>query len=147
VRGYLLDTSVLSILAPDRPALPPAFASWLRNQTDRLFLPAIAVAEVEAGICKLRRQGASARADRLSTWLDAVLAGYGNRILPLDTAAARTAGRLSDAVLAKGRSPGFADVAIAAIAVTHDLVVLTRNLRHFAALDVSHADPLDTLPS
>lgn len=144
--SYLLDTSVLSAFAPDKPILPPAFVGWLRDRTDRLFLPAVAVAETEAGICKLRRQGAAARADRLSAWLDAVLGGYGDRVLPLDATAARVAGRLSDAVLARGHDPGFADVAIAAIATARGLLVLTRNLRHFAVLGVPHADPLDALP-
>jgi toxin FitB len=36
--------------------------------------------------------------------------------LPFDLAAARIAGVLNDATLADGRHPGFADVAIAAIA-------------------------------
>lgn len=104
--GCLLDASVLSALAPDKPA----------------------------------------RAARLSAWLDAVLGGYGDRVLPFDATAARLAGRLSDAVLAKGHNPGFADVAIAAIAAHRDLLVLTRNLRHFAALGVPHADPIDAPP-
>ncbi len=144
--GYLLDTSVLSALAPDKPALPAEFVAWLRDRTDRLFLPSIAVAEVEAGICKLRRAGGTTRSDRLSAWLDAVLDGYGQRVLPLDATTARLAGRLSDAVLARGHDPGFADISIAAIAVRHDLTVLTRNLRHFGPMGVPHADPLDTLP-
>ena len=144
--GYLLDTSVLSALAPDRRPPPEALASWLASREDVLFLPAVAVAEVEAGICKLRRAGSTARVDRLSVWLDALLEGYGERMLPLDAASARVAGRLRDAALAAGRHPGFADVAIAAIAVHHGLLVLTRNVRHFATLDVPHADPFEDLP-
>lgn len=143
--GYLLDTSVLSALAPGRTPSPD-LARWLRARTDRLFLPAIAVAEVEAGLAKLRRQGAAARAEALSAWLDAVLDAYGERVLPLDAAAARVAGRLSDAALAQGRHPGFADVAIAAIAQVHDLLLLTANARHFAPLGVPHADPFQALP-
>ena len=144
--GYLLDTSVISLVGPDKPPLPREVTDWLRAHADALFVPIVAVAEIEQGIAKLRRAGGTARADRLSTWLDGLTGGYDTRILTLDTASARTAGRLSDAVRATGRHPGFADVAIAAIATAHDLVVLTRNVRHFGPLGVAHVDPIEALP-
>jgi hypothetical protein len=43
---------------------------------------------------------------------------------------------------AKGRHPGFADVAIAAIAKSRELVILTLNLRHFDHLGVETLNPL-----
>ncbi|MGB6230765.1 MAG: PIN domain-containing protein [Litorimonas sp.] len=144
--GYLLDTSVLSLAGPGKPPLPDEVTGWLRAHADDLFVPVIAVAEIEAGIAKLRRAGSTARMDRLSAWLDALVANYGTRVLPLDPVVARMAGRLSDAAVAKGRNPGFADVAIAAIAAAHNLTVLTRNVRHFEPLGVAHADPLANLP-
>jgi predicted nucleic acid-binding protein len=42
--------------------------------------------------------------------------------------------------------PVFADVAIAATASTHGLVLLTRNGGHFAPLGVAFIDPLEELP-
>lgn len=145
--GYLLDTSVLSLAGPDKSPLPGEVADWLRTHADELFVPVVAIAEIEKGICKLRRAGGTARVDRLTAWLDALIQGYGDRILFLDAQAARVAGQLSDAAKAKGRDPGFADVAIAAIAVTHELAVLTRNVRHFGPLGVAYVDPLAELPS
>ncbi len=147
MRGYLLDTSVVSAVAPSKPPLPPALAEWLRSRADRLFIPAVAVAELEAGTAKLRRAGAAARADQFSLWLDTLIRGYGGRILPLDADCARATGRLHDAATAMGRNPGFADVAIAATASVHELVLLTRNVRHFAPLGVAHADPFEDLPA
>ena len=67
-------------------------------------------------------------------------------MLPLDVEAARVAGRLSDAAIAKGTHPGFADLAIAAIAQHRDLFLLTRNLKHFAPLGVLCGDPIASLP-
>ena len=41
----------------------------------------------------------------------------------------------------KLRQPGFPDIAIAATAVVHDLVLMTGNGRHFAPLGVASVDP------
>lgn len=85
LNGYLLDTSVLSAFAPDKPTLSPELAAWLRARSDRLFVPCITIAELEQGICKLRRAGGEARADRLARWMDGLVDRYAERILPLDT--------------------------------------------------------------
>jgi hypothetical protein len=146
-QGYLLDTSVVSVLAPGREAfVPPAFGAWLLARHQRLFLPAVTIAEVAQGIGKLRRSGGTDRADRLDRWLDGLLAAYADRILPLDAHAARLAGQLSDAAQAQGRHPGFADVAIAALAQRAGLLLLTCNLKHFEPLGVACADPMVALP-
>ena len=144
--GYLIDTSILSALAPDKPAVPEAFAAWLRQNSERLYVPCIAVAEIEQGICKLRRAGGTTRARRLSGWLDGLIERYAERVLTLDARACRLAGRISDEAIAAGRHPGFPDVAIAALAQGADLTILTRNARHFAPLGVACSDPFERLP-
>ncbi len=145
--GYLLDTSVISALAPGRELhLPAGFSDWLLARAERLFVPCIAVAELEQGICKLRRAGAILRAERLGLWLDGLVQGYGERILPLNAPVARLAGRLSEAAMAQGRHPGFADVAIAAIARHAELLLLTCNIKHFEPLGIPCRDPLAQLP-
>lgn len=144
----MLDTSVVSVLAPGREAfVPTPFGQWLQAHHQALFLPSVAIAEMAQGIGKLRRAGGAERADRLDRWLDGLLAAYGDRILPLDAQAARLAGQISDEAQAQGRHPGFADVAIAAIAQHAGLLLLTRNLKHFQPLGVACADPLTTLPA
>ena len=139
--GWLLDTNVLSAFAPGRPAVAPDAAAWFEERTDELYLSAITAAEVEAGIAKLRRTGAVRRADELRLWFDGMLGSYADRVLPFDLAAARIAGELGDAARAEGRQPGFADVAIAAIAQSRRLVILTLNARHFDPLGVESRDP------
>ncbi len=147
-KGYLLDTSVVSVLAPGREAfVPTPLGTWLQAHHQQLFLPAIAIAEMAQGIGKLRRAGGTERADRLDRWLDGLLAAYADRIVPLDAHAARLAGQMSDAAIAQGRHPGFADVAIAALAHHAGLLLLTCNLKHLEPLGVACIDPLVALPA
>jgi toxin FitB len=123
---------------------------WLQSHHHQLFLPSIAIAEIAQGICKLRRtDGASSatKADRLDQWLSGLLAAYADRILPLDAQAACLAGKISDAAIANGCHPGFADVAIAAIAQNQQLLLLTCNLKHFEPLGVACKNPLLALPT
>lgn len=144
--GWLIDTSVLPLLAPGRPPVDAALATWLRARHQALFISAITVAEIEQGLCKLRRAGGLERADRIEAWLLQLLAQAPKRILPVDANVARRVGQLSDAATAQGRHPCLADVAVAATALTHQLTLLTCNVRHFLPLGVEVADPTDRLP-
>lgn len=140
--GYLLDTNIVSALAPGKPRTGADVGAWLRARSEELFLPSIAVAEIEQGVCKIRRHGGFERAGALGRWLDELVLFYESRLLPFDAGAARLAGQMSDEAVAAGRHPGFPDIAIAAIAAHHGLVILTRNARHFVGLGVAHLDPL-----
>lgn len=141
---YLVDTDVIS--GAPRRIVSPALVQWIDENSDRIFLSSITIAEIEDGITKVRRQGARRKADQLTGWLETLLHLYQERVLPFDVPAARIAGRLSDRARAKGLSPGFADLAIAATAVAHGLSVLTRNVRHFGPLEVDAHDPFESLP-
>jgi len=86
--------------------------------------------------------GAAQKAALLKAWFETVLHLYSDRVLSFDLGAARVAGRLSDLARGRGLSLGFADLAIAATARRHGMVVLTRNLRHFVSIDVRAVDPI-----
>lgn len=116
------------------------------RNSDRLFVSVITITEIEDGIAKLRREGARRKAMQLADWLDTLLHLYSRRILSFDLAAARVAGALSDLARAAGQAPGFADVAIAAIAKQNGLTILTRNQKHFVPLGVPLHDPSLALP-
>ncbi len=141
MRGWLLDTNILSATGPGKRPLAPEQAAWFQDRTDALYFSTVTAAEVEAGIARLRRMGSGPRADNLRQWFDRVVDVYAERILPFDIAAARIAGALGDAAQAAGRHPGFADVAIAAIAKARELVVVTLNRRHFDPLEVEVFNP------
>ena len=139
---------MLSILAPGRESfVPTPLGEWLQTHHEQLYLPCVAVAEMAQGIGKLRRAGGVERAERLDHWLDGLINVYSDRILPLDAQAARLAGDISDAAIARGRHPGFADAAIAALAQNAGMLLLTCNLKHFEPLGVVCVDPLVQLPS
>jgi predicted nucleic acid-binding protein len=145
VTGWLLDTNILSAFAPGKPAVSAKAAGWFNERTDELYLSAITAAEIEAGISKLRRTGSGRRADELHEWFERMLSFYIDRVLPFGLDAARIAGALSDMAAAQGRHPGFADVAIAAIAKSRGLAVLTLNLRHFDPLGVETLNPFEAV--
>lgn len=143
---YLADTNVLSAGAPGRQERTAELVEWMDARSHELFLSAITVAEISDGIAKLKRIGSASRAAGLGDWFELVLHRYGERALPFDVAAARLAGELMDEARAAGRTPGFADIAIAAIGASRNLTILTRNLRHFERLGVRVIDPFDALP-
>jgi predicted nucleic acid-binding protein len=145
----LLDTNALSMLAPQ--AAPRAgvasdraatFRAWVRGHDDALFLSVITLAEIQAGISRLKRKGAAKRAADLSRWLSAILELYQSRTLPLVSVAALETGRMLDRAMAAGNAPGFEDAAIAAIAAVNDLTVVTANERHFKHFGVAFISPL-----
>jgi len=147
VSRYLVDTNVISAVAPTAAVTRAELAAWMDLHSADLFLSAVTVAEIADGIAKSNREGASRKAAGLSAWLQALLHLYGDRVLAFDGATAEIAGALMDRARSRGHSPGFADVAIAATARRHDLTILSRNVRDFAPMDVRVIDPFATLPS
>jgi predicted nucleic acid-binding protein len=142
---YLVDTNVISAGASSRLA-PPGLVEWMDTHSALPFLSAVTVAEIEDGIAKLRREGATRKSADLAVWLEAVFHLYGNRIPAFDTAIARIAGALSDQARGQGYAPGFSDVIVAATAQCRGLTILSRNIRHFAPLNVPVLDPFAALP-
>jgi predicted nucleic acid-binding protein len=143
---YLVDTDVVSAGAPSKTEPPQALVAWMDQNSADLYMSAVSIAEIVAGISRLRRQGARRRADDLAAWLDTLLHLYAERVLPFELQAARIAGALADRASSKGRTPGFADLAIAATAQLRELTILTRNARHFEPLGVPFLDPFVRLP-
>lgn len=143
---YLLDTNIVSADAPaKRQVGVEALAAWMHAHSDRLYLSAISIAEIEAGIARAIRIEATTKAENLRRWLMAVEHFYAGRILSFGIEEARHAGLILDR--ARAHDPGFEDIAIAATAAAHGLTVLTANERHFAPLGVPFANPLKQLPT
>ena len=143
---FLVDTNVISALAPTKADRPAALVDWLDRRSDDLFVSVVTAAEIREGIAKAAREGANRKAGALASWWDAVEHLYGDRILALDLKAATIAGALSDHAPARGRAPGFADIAIAATAEANTLVLLTRNVRDFEAICDRVVNPFEALP-
>jgi predicted nucleic acid-binding protein len=145
--GYLLDTNALSILAPTTGPQTAAtsdgatFRAWVREHGEELFLSAVTLAEIQAGVSRLERRGAAKRAADLSHWLGAILELYQSRTLPLAADTALETGRMLDRAVGAGAAPGFEDAAIAATAAVHGLTVVTANRRHFKHFGVAFISP------
>jgi len=130
---YLLDTNVVSEVRKRKPH--GAVVAWLRSlREDQVFLSAVALGELQAGIELTRAQDAD-KAREIELWVDQLTNSY--QILPMDTACFREWGRLmhgkSDRLIEDGM--------IAATARIHDLIVATRNEHDFRPFDVRVLNP------
>ena len=131
-----VDTNVVSELRKPRPA--PVVLDWLNaNEDAGLYISAVTVGEIQAGIERARRQD-PIRAAELERWLNLdILAGF--EVVDMDARAFRQWARVM-----QGRSITLMlDVMIAAIASVNQLVVVTRNVRDFDQLGVTVMNPFE----
>lgn len=118
--SWLVDTNVLSELTRRNP--DEAVQQWLIEHEDDLFISVLTFGELERGV---RLAADATQQRRLRSWLEKdVRAWFAGRILPIDEAVALTWAT----ILTGSKSPLPAiDSLIAATALTHALVVVTRD--------------------
>ena len=83
---YLLDTNVVSFLDRRRREKSPAVADWIRRSGTSLFLSAMTIAELDAGLLKLQRFWQEKRAAEIADLIRNIESDFGSRILPMDAA-------------------------------------------------------------
>ncbi len=135
---YLLDTNVVSELRKVRAGRSDrGVATWADQvEPGSLFLSTITLHELELGVLLIERRDAQ-QGSLLRQWLEqAVLPAFSGRILVVDAAVARR----SAALHVPDPQP-FRDGLIAATALEHNLVVVTRNLADFEATGVRLLNP------
>lgn len=133
---YLLDTNVISELRKGRRAHPGVAMFFTNLRSQDIHLAVQTIGEIRRGVENIRRRSDIEQAARLEAWLDVLVADHASRILGFDLDAAQVWGKLM--------SPGPQhpiDKQIAAIALLHDLTVVTRNTADFAATGVRLLDP------
>lgn len=109
--------------------------AWLNQLRDeQLFLSAVTLGELQAGIERTRAQDAK-KAEEIEGWVDQLADSI--QVLPMDAVCFREWGRLMN------RKPEhlIEDAMIAATARVHGLTVATRNERDFAAFGVTLLNP------
>ena len=125
---YAIDINVASELM--RPTPAAAVAAWVAEQNAvDLVLTAISEAELRYGVSIVpagRRRNELEAA--MTRWLEI---GFGGRILPFDSAAARHYADIASGCRRAGRPIGDVDCQIAAICRSRDATLVTRNIRDF----------------
>lgn len=137
---YLLDTNVISELVKKEPH--PGVLHWIdvRDETT-LFLSVITFGELQKGISKL---GDKTRAERLQAWVDQDLAKrFERRILPIDLNVVLTWGRIQGISEKNGTKLPVMDSLIAATAIAHNLIVVTRNVQDIERCEATVYNPWD----
>ena len=139
---FLLDTNVVSETVKPRP--DKAVLHWIETQIPAdLFLAAQTIGELVRGARKVREQ---ARRERFERWIEQDLAlQFDGRVLPFDGHTATVWGRLMGDGDRAGRPPASADAQIAAAAIQHELILVTRNVKDFANFDIRLLNPWQTL--
>jgi toxin FitB len=135
---YLFDTNVVSEARKGPRADPGVIAFRKQVKAHQDYLPVQAVGELRRAIESLRHRGDLPQAAVLEKWLTVVLNQYADRILGFDAVCAQVWGRLMSPI---GQNP--VDKQVAAIALVHDLTVVTRNTSHFANTGVRLFNPFE----
>ncbi|MDR2560438.1 MAG: type II toxin-antitoxin system VapC family toxin [Holophagales bacterium] len=131
---YLLDTMVLSELR--KKERNPKVTAWLSGKPDEeLFVSVVSIGEIAKGIA-IQEKHDRAFAGTLRQWLEKLLLLYGERILPVDIPIAKMWGEITAKVQHLG-----ADALIAATAIEQNLIVVTRNEKHFCLMKVKTINP------
>lgn len=140
--SFLLDTNVLSEVR--RPEPDVSVISWLDAvDEDRVFVSVASIAEIRRGTALM---GEGRRRETLAVWLrDELSRRFESRILPIDHVVAERWGDL----MAKARRAGLnlnpMDAFFGATTLAHGLTLVTRNVKHFAGLDVPLLNPWEPI--
>jgi predicted nucleic acid-binding protein len=133
----LVDTNVISELRRRDP--DANVRAWFAQRpATELYLSVLTLGEIRKGVEALTDSG---RRTVLREWLERELpVFFADRLLPIDAGVAHQWGQL----LAKaGRSLPAIDSLLAATALHHNLVLVTRNLKDVAGLPVKVLNPWD----
>jgi predicted nucleic acid-binding protein len=131
---YLVDANVLS--EPTKPAPDDGVVEWLRRNERDLVVDPVIVGEIRFGILLLP---VGERRTRLERWFD----GGVQRLhcLHWETRTGLRWAELLAALRKAGLAMPIKDSLIAATALVHDLVVVTRNRADFQLAGVEIVDP------
>ena len=132
---YLVDTCVLSELIKKKPE--KKVVAWL-NETPNtsLYISVLTIGEIRKGTSLVSD---NKKREHLLRWLEKELMGwFGHRILPIDISVADRWGRL--VAESKHKLPAV-DSLLAATALSHNLRMVTRNIKDFQHISLEVVNP------
>ena len=134
---FLIDTCIISEARKGRKANRGVqdFFSTNANE-ERMYLAVQTIGELRKGIDKIKARGDEPQSRLLENWLNTTIQDYSDNILDFDAESAQVWGRLMSQ---NEQHP--VDKQIAAIALIHDLTVITRNIKDFAGTGVRIVNP------
>jgi predicted nucleic acid-binding protein len=137
MNNYLLDTNVVSALRKPERQRNDTFFQWAKRlNLEECFISTITLCECEKGIRLMERRDTQ-QGGLLRVWFEQnIIPAFTGRFLPLDMAAARRAGALQ----VPNPRP-IDDAYIAAIALEHDMTLLTRNVNDFLGMGLRIINP------
>src|SRR6266498_4682543 len=94
MKGYLLDTNVVSELRKGQRTNPTVLAWYESVEEDKLFTSVLVLGELRSGIERIRRTD-PAQAHTLDRWFTGLETSYGNHVLPITAAVAEWWGSLN----------------------------------------------------
>lgn len=141
--SYLLDTCVISELASKRP--DPNVTRWIDSvDPESIHLSAVTIGEIRKGIEKARDPR---RREFLDDWMrDELLIRFKDRMVVLDVAVFLEWGELAGRLESQGLPMPAMDSLIAAAALHHQLVLVTRNESDFLNAGVKLLNPWKAVP-
>jgi tRNA(fMet)-specific endonuclease VapC len=126
---FLVDTNTLSELL--RPEPNKKVMAKIKHHQSEIATAAQVLFEITSGCYKLPD---SKRHRAIRLYIDEfILPNF--PILPYDEKAAAWHGKQHARLVAKGKTPPFIDGQIAAIAITNELILVTRNIDDFKHFD------------
>ena len=135
---WLLDTNVISENVRRNPS--PAVMDWIATQpASETAISIVTLAELRDGALCTRDE---VKRRQLTEWINAEVAdSFYERTLPLTADVLLDWIGLAWTLRMKGSTRDPADLLIAATARVHDLILVSRNVRHFAGIGIVVYDP------
>jgi predicted nucleic acid-binding protein len=129
---------VISEFAKPKPE--QRVVDWLNKaDLERVYLSVVTFGEIQLGISGIP---ASNRRTQLEEWLnDDLTAQFAGRILPLDAETFVNWGQMSADLKQQGKPMSVMDSLIAATALHHKMVLVTRNVKDFSNVALSVFNP------
>lgn len=135
---YLVDTNVISEARKGIKANPGVQKFFQTTAPGDIYLSAQTIGEIRRGLENIRHRGDLSQTSKLEKWLALVVSDYADKVLTFDEECAQVWGRLMSP-----HPEHPIDKQIAAIALIHNLAVVTRNVDDFRGTGVEITNPFE----